>query len=133
MSVIILFQIGIDNNSLRVLVDGNDVTANLTNTNETLDSSNTTAIERASNTSVAVTFASGVSVEVSLRVGLMSFVVKLPDEFMMDARGLLGNFDGNSTNEFVFRDGRMIPDSSTDREIHNFGQSCELFHINTLL
>ena len=91
MSVIILFQIGIDNNSLRVLVDGNDVTANLTNTNETLDSSNTTAIERASNTSVAVTFASGVSVEVSLRVGLMSFVVKLPDEFMMDARGLLGN------------------------------------------
>ena len=46
--------------------------------------------------------------------------MKLPDEFMMDARGLLGNFDGNSTNEFVFRDGRMIPDSSTDREIHNF-------------
>ena len=101
--------------------------------NETLDSSNATIIERPSNTSVAVTFASGVSVEISLRVGLLSFVVKLPDEFMMDSRGLLGNFDGNSTNEFVFRNGTMIPDNSTDREIHNFGQSCKSFHQHSII
>ena len=93
--------------------------------NTDISSSNATLIERPSDTSVTVTFASGIRVEVSIRFGLLSFVVMLPEEFRNQTRGLMGNFDGNTTNEFVFRDGVMIPDNSSDRQIHNFGQSCE--------
>ena len=79
-----------------------------------------------------MTFASGIRIEVSIRVGLLSFVVILPEEFRTQARGLMGNFDGNSTNEFVFRDGTMISDNSSDRQIHNFGQSCECLYACTV-
>ena len=115
-----------NNISLVVMVDGTDVTADLIAVNGSMFySDNTVNVNRTSNTTVEVTFMSGVSVEVTLQVGLLAFNVRLPEEFMMEGRGLLGNFDGNKSNEFVYRNGTMIPDSSSDREIHNFGQSCE--------
>ena len=115
-----------NSNSLVVLVDGTDVTADLIAVNGSMFySDNTVNVDRTSNTTVEVTFMSGVSVEVTLQVGLLAFNVRLPEEFMMEGRGLLGNFDGNKSNEFEYRNGTMIPDSSSDREIHNFGQSCE--------
>ena len=120
-------QLRLDSGSLIVLVDNNDVTADLQATNDSLfyGDDDTISVNQTSPNTVAVTFVSDVSIEITAQVGLLSFVVTLPEQFMMDARGLLGNFDGNSTNEFVFRNGTMIPDSSTDRQIHNFGQSCE--------
>ena len=121
-----LVQARIDNNTLMVLVDGSDVTAELVNSNGTgTFGNNTVDVNRTSDTSLEVSFMSGVGVEVKLEVGLLSFVVRLPQQFMGQARGLLGNMDGNATNEFVYRNGTMIPDSSSDREIHNFGQSCK--------
>ena len=115
-----------NNISLVVMVDGTDVTADLIAVNGSMFySDNTVNVNRQSSTTVEVTFLSGVSVEVTLQVGLLAFNARLPEEFMMEGRGLLGNFDGNKSNEFVYRNGTMIPDSSSDREIHNFGQSCE--------
>ena len=122
-------QARIDNNMLVVLLNGTEVTGNglLTdslNGTVTFDN-NTVDVNRTSNTSLEVTFISGVAVDVNLQVGLLSFVVRLPDQFMGQARGLLGNLDGDASNEFVYRNGTMIPDTSTDRQIHGFGQSCE--------
>ena len=115
-----------DNGTLIVLVDGSDVTSELMNSNGTGTFDNKTVdVNRTSNTSLVVSLMSGISVEVKLQVGLLSFIVRLPQHFMGLARGLLGNMDGNATNEFVYRNGTMIPDSSSDREIHNFGQSCK--------
>ena len=115
-----------NSSSLIVLVDGTDVTADLIAVNGSMFySDNTVNVDRTSNTTVEVTFMSGVSVEVTLQVGLLAFNVRLHEEFMMEGRGLLGNFDRNKSNEFEYRNGTMIPDSSSDREIHNFGQSCE--------
>ena len=123
----------INNDTLRVLVDGNDVTAKLINSNGTATyANNTIDVNRTSDTSLEVSFMSGVGVEVKLQVGLLSFIIRLPQQFMGQAHGLLGNLDGNATNEFAYRNGTMIPDSSSDREIHSFGQSCKkiiLFHI----
>ena len=109
-----------------VLVNGSDITADLQAANDSLFfGDNSISVNQTSNNTVAVAFMTEITLEVSAQVGLLSFVVVLPEQFMMQARGLLGNFDENSTNEFVFRNGTMIPDSSRDREIHNFGQSCE--------
>ena len=108
-----------------VLVDGKDGTAELMESNGTASyANNTVDVNRTSSTSLQVSFMSGVGVEVTLQLGLLSFIVRLPQQFMGQAHGLLGNMDGNATNEFVYRNGTKISDSSSDREIHNFGQSC---------
>ena len=107
-------------------MNGTELTGSFLSSNGTTScDSNTVDVNRTSDTSLEVTFISGVAVDVNLRVGLLSFVVKLPDQFMGQAKGLLGNLDGNATNDFVYRNGTMIPDSSSDREIHGFGQSCK--------
>ena len=112
--------------SLVVLVNGSDITADLQAANDSLFfGDNSVSVNQTSNNTVAVAFMTEITLEISAQVGLLSFVVVLPEQFLMQARGLLGNFDENSTNEFVFRNGTMIPDSSRDREIHTFGQSCE--------
>ena len=119
-------QARIGNNRLVVVVNGTDVTDDLINSNGTVScDQNTVDINRTSDTSLEVTFISGVAVDVNLQVGLLSFIVRLPQQFLGQARGLLGNLDGNATNDFVYRNGTMIPDSSSDREIHGFGQSCK--------
>ena len=114
------------NNSLEILVNGNDVTTELLRANGSLFYANGTAdINRLSGNNLEVSFMSGISVGVKLKSGILSFIVKLTENFRGKAHGLLGNFDSDATNEFVYKNGTTIPDGSTDKEIHNFGQSCE--------
>lgn len=106
-------------------MDGVDVTPDLIAANDSITYNEAIDVERTSNTSVVVSIESGISVEVTLELGVLSFVLAIPREFEGNSTGLLGNFDGNETNDFVYRDGTMISNDATDREIHNFGQSCE--------
>ena len=112
------------------LVDGADVTDELIANNGTaMYSDNAISINRTSNTSVRISFMSGVGMEVALRTGFLSFLGKMPLEFMGKQRGLLGNFDGNASNDFIFPNGTMLPVNASDRELHYYGQSCMLHTI----
>ena len=112
------------------LVDGIDVTDELIANNGTaMYSDNAISINRTSNTSVRISFMSGVGMEVALRTGFLSFLGKMPLEFMGKLRGLLGNFDGNASNDFIFPNGTMLPVNSSDRQLHYYGQSCKLHMI----
>lgn len=45
------------------------------------------------------------------------------------AKGLMGNFDGNATNEFILPNGTLLDENATktERDIYfNFGQKCKL-------
>lgn len=63
---------------------------------------------------------------ISIQVGVLSFVVLLPDEFRNRTSGLLGNFDGDTTNDYIYRNGTVLPFSTSDRVLHTFGQSCNV-------
>ena len=107
-------------------MNGVNITTDLLGANGSLFYANGTIdISRQSDTSIEVSFMSGIGVVVNLKAGMLSFVVKLTETFRGQARGLLGNFDSNSTNEFVYKNGTRIPDSSSDRQIHYFGLSCK--------
>ena len=78
------------------------------------------------NGSLVMSFSSEVTVSITARSGLLSYVLGLPDEFRGETRGLVGRWDGNRTNDFVSRSGEEISVNSTSRTLHNrFGKTCK--------
>ena len=112
-------------NKLVVLINGSDNSSNLTTVNSIIRY-NTVFLQRVADDTVRVVFSNDVAVNVTLRVGLLSFNVLVPQSFLNNTNvsGLLGNMDGDNTNEFVFRNGTVLSDDASDRILHTFGQSC---------
>ena len=110
--------------SFVVKLDGTNVSDSLTSVgdNVTTPSSFT---ERSSNNSITVSFPSGVGITINYTAGLLVYTLEVPLSFKGNTSGLLGNYNNDDSDEFVFRNGIMISNSSSDREIHQFGQSCE--------
>ena len=79
---------------------------------------------RTTNDTVIASFQSSVAVEFSLRAGALSAVTKVPPEFNGTVVGLLGNFDGDETNDFIYRNGTIAEDTISDSEKHTVAQTC---------
>ena len=108
-----------------VLINGSDISVNLTTVNSIIRY-DSVFLKRVADDTVRVVFSNDVAVNVTLRVGLLSFVVLVPQTLLNNTvvSGLLGNIDGDTTNEFVYRNGTELSDDTTDRILHTFGQSC---------
>ena len=106
-----------------VMLNMIDVSENLTTVGNNVTSSS--FIERSSNNSITVSFTSGLGITINSTAGLLVYTLELPSSFEGTTSGLLGNYNNDDSDEFVFRNGTMIPNSSSDREIHQFGQSCK--------
>jgi hypothetical protein len=52
--------------------------------------------------------------------------IQLPPEFRSKVTGLLGNFNGNATDDFQMRNGSLLPHTATEREIFSFGQTWQI-------
>ena len=83
-------------------------------------------IERSSDNSFEISFPSGVGITINYTAGLLVYTLEVPLLFEGTTSGLLGNYNNDNSDEFTFRNGTMISNSSSDREIHQFGQSCKL-------
>ena len=70
------------------------------------------------------TFSNGISVTVTLLSGLLNVVAALPQDFMGLSQGLLGNFNGNDTDDFIYPNGTVLDNDASDRMIHSFGLTC---------
>lgn len=106
------------------MYNGENVTTNLTAVNSMILRPNV-SIQRMTSGSVLVAFSSGVSITVTLQLGILSFVASLSNDYQGMTIGLQGNFDRDETNDFITRSGTMIPNNSTDAQIFEFGQSCK--------
>ena len=105
-----------------------DLTANFTALDNTTSITlHKVFITRPSNSSLVASFPSGVSVTVEAKKGLLAVVFAAPSKLRGETRGLLGAWDGNKENELVFRNGSLLQGNATDRQIHEFGQSCKWF------
>jgi len=73
----------------------------------------------------------GVSTVITLRGYQLDIATQLALEMKnTDVLGLLGNYNGNSTDDFISRYGRTIPADSTEETIYyEFGETCELLFI----
>ena len=87
----------------------------------------TVLIKRGTN-DLVVTFASGVYMEIKAENGIISqHIIVLPESFMGKTSGLLGNYNGEQSDDLMPRNGiAVIPINSSLEEIHNnFGITCK--------
>ena len=60
---------------------------------------------------------------------MLSQEVMVPPKYKQMTKGLLGDFDGDSTNDFIFVNGSILASNSSERHIFPFAQSCKLLLI----
>jgi hypothetical protein len=145
MIALFRFQIRVtENGYLEVLLNGTNITDNITDSRSQF--STLVNIQRPSNDAmlnaigstvsngnsesnmnrIESTFSGGISITVTLLSGLLNVVAALPQEFMGRTQGLLGNFNGNATDDFIYPNGTMLNNDASDRMIHDFGLTCKL-------
>lgn len=59
---------------------------------------------------------------------MLTFSTTVPDDFASQTVGLVGNFDGDDTNDFILPNGTVLTENQTrtERQIfYNFGVNCE--------
>ena len=126
---------------LEVLLDGRNITDDITDSPSQF--STLVNIQRPSNVAIGSTvslngnsdsnmnriestFSDGISVTVTLLSGLLNVVAALPQQFMGQTQGLLGNFNGNATDDFIYPNGTLLNNDASDRMINDFGLTCRL-------
>lgn len=75
--------------------------------------------------SVSIMLSSGAGLEVSVQGPFLSVTVLLPEKFLTHTQGLLGTLNDDPTDDFVLRDGNVLPPKASSRELFRFGADCE--------
>ncbi len=111
------------NMEMLITINNEDISSNLTNVNDTVMGVNT-MLTRSSVDTIVVLFQSSISVDVSLRAGALTATPAIPPVFNGTLTGLLGNFDDDDTNDFIYRNGTIASNDISDREKHIVAQTC---------
>ena len=119
-------QIDEETKQFIVLVNSSDVSQNISNVNDSF-STISISIERVSEKSLVCTFPNGISISITDSSTMLGFVLVMPEEFRNITEGLMGNYNGDPTDDVVFRNETMLAHNVSDRMIHEVGQSCELY------
>lgn len=78
------------------------------------------------NDTLIVMFNSGFSVEITPGIGLLQIAFNVPPELAdKNTTGLLGKLNGDPSDDLTYRNGTVLPTSSSDKEIFKFGQDCK--------
>ena len=122
-----IIQVHLIDGSLQVLLNSEDITDTINDTNTSGIGGTPTLVsfQRLSETSIRTQFSAGVSITVSLSFGMLNFLGALPQNLRGIPVGLLGNFNGDTSDDLTYPNGTVLDMNSPDSLIHDFGQSCE--------
>ena len=121
-----VLQVRLESDELRLFLNSTDISDTIPDVNDTNMNSSSVVFERSMNSSIISSFENGITVTVSVSQGILSFVATVPEEFRGNTTGLLGNFNGDATDDLAYPNGTVLGADPSDSMIHNFGQSCEL-------
>ncbi|CAH1226370.1 HMCN1 [Branchiostoma lanceolatum] len=116
----------VGNSSLDLYINGSLADTSVFESNEEMEVGDNAVILKPSNDSLLVVFFSGVTVKVSAKKGMLAVEFSAPPEFRGKVRGLLGRWDGDSTNDFEAFNGTVFSADSTERELYAFGNSWQV-------
>ena len=80
------------------------------------------------NTYFLVCFFSVNTIKISLGKRFLICETLINENYKGQTIGLMGNFDGNKTNDFILPNGTSLPENATNSErkiYYNFGQHCK--------
>lgn len=60
---------------------------------------------------------------------ILEFSVELELKYQGLTKGLLGNFNGNNADDFIFPNGTTLPNNTSERELYEYGKTCRLLFI----
>ena len=109
---------------MSVFLNSMEITPNVSIVNETFNTLEVTVL-RGRNNSFTFSFLCGIGLTTTVSSGILSVVLTVPEDLNGTTQGLLGNFNGNIIDDFMYPNGTVLTDGASDREIHDFGQSCE--------
>ena len=73
-----------------------------------------------------ISLSSGASVMVSTISSVLHLAVEISDAFINSTEGLLGYFNGDSSDDFYKPDGTSLSIDASERELFEYGKECEL-------
>ena len=104
-----------------------NITEFLAQVNDTYNISNgdmQAELSREGRDTIIAAFLNGAGCLFSKTAGILNFL-SLPLSFNGQTRGLLGNNNGDKTDEFIKRGNtNSLPDNLTEEQIFSFGQTC---------
>lgn len=80
---------------------------------------------RYNNDDVIITTSSGATVMVSNSSSVLHLAVEVSNTFIDSTEGLLGYFNGDSSDDFFTPNGNVVSNNSTERDLFGYGQLCE--------
>ncbi|XP_059507113.1 uncharacterized protein LOC125457750 isoform X2 [Stegostoma tigrinum] len=115
------------NDSIEVLVN-NDMVQFVPDTadNQEIFRNGTFFLEKNGNASVTASFGSGISLTVTAQFEMLLAITNLPEKFMNMTRGLLGVWNDNPNDDFTMPNGSVIPKTSKESTIFNYGMTWEV-------
>ena len=103
------------------------------------ESFNNVLVSKSENNSYSATFSSGIYIEARVAQTssgpyISAFIVSLPKRFRNRVKGLMGNYNGDISDDFLPNGGgELLPLNSSLEELHwNFGVTCEYYTISDL-
>lgn len=79
-----------------------------------------------------ISFFTAITLKVTLGVRFLTVEAVVDSKYNGTVTGLMGNFDGDSNNDFVLPNGTILQaeDVNSERKIYNnFGQMCNVFFV----
>jgi hypothetical protein len=118
-------QVQLQNSELRLLLNSEDITSTIPAANDTNTNSTLVFFQRVSDNSILTLFSNGISITVTTSFDILNFVAAIPQEYQGLASGLLGNYNGDSSDDLMYANGTVIGTDSSSEAIHDFSQSCK--------
>ncbi|XP_076437418.1 uncharacterized protein LOC143276674 [Babylonia areolata] len=114
-------ELSLSGDALVVFINEQDVTTFFNeepNYQKTVDG---LTVRRVNNT-LRATFSSGISVNVTVGFKLLTYEMAMVSN-VSGARGLLGNMDTDPNNDFMFPNGTVLPNTTSDRDLFEYGKT----------
>ncbi|KAL3848352.1 hypothetical protein ACJMK2_019220, partial [Sinanodonta woodiana] len=114
-----------DKNGLIVYGNQIDLTSNFNEESQYSLETDILSISKAKNDStLKVLFpSSGIYMNVSIGNGMLTLGLSIPRKYSNQTRGLLGNFNNDSTDDLVFPNGTRLNVNATEHQIFQYGQT----------
>ncbi|KAI8480944.1 hypothetical protein Bbelb_413170 [Branchiostoma belcheri] len=80
-------------------------------------------VTRPSNNSILIVFFSGITLKVTANKAMLFVEFSALMEYMNKTRGLLGRWDGDTSNDFEFSNGTVLHPNSSERQVFEMGNS----------